>query len=103
MMANGSAEGPQGALNPVTASVPLSQLFPDEPNALRIQREPGDGRLYYRAFLEVSRPAGDAPALSRGVFIQREYFTGGQDCKHRRLRPGAARLSWAAWTGCWCA
>ena len=87
MMANGSAEGPQGALNPVTASVPLNQLFPDDPNALRIEREPGDGRLYYRAFLDVSRPAGDAPALSRGVFIQREYFTGGQDCRAEECLP----------------
>ena len=64
-----------------------ASCFPDEPNALRIQRDPGDGRLYYRAFLDVSRPAGDAPALSRGVFIQREYFTGGQDCKAQDCTP----------------
>jgi uncharacterized protein YfaS (alpha-2-macroglobulin family) len=87
LLANGQAEGASGALTPVTASAPLSQLLPDAPNALKIQREAGDGRLYYRAYLEVGRPAGDAPAVSRGVFIQREYFTGGQDCRAVECRP----------------
>ncbi len=87
IMASGSAEGPQGALNPVTAVVPLSQLNAEGPNSLRIKREPGDGRLYYRAYLQVSRPAGDAPAMSSGLYIQREYFTGGLDCRAVECTP----------------
>ncbi len=87
LIASGSADGPQSALTPVTAAVPLSQLIPDGPNALEISRDPGEGRLYYRTFLEVGRPAGDAPAVSRGVFVQREYFTAGVDCKQETCEP----------------
>lgn len=87
LLANGSADGPQGALNPVNASVPLSQLVSDGSNALQISRDAGAGRLYYRAYLEVGRSAADAPAYSRGVFIEREYFRAGVDCREQACEP----------------
>jgi uncharacterized protein YfaS (alpha-2-macroglobulin family) len=76
----GSPQDSASALKPVLATIPLSTLIPDGPNALRIRRDAGEGRLYYRAFLSVDRPVESAPALERGLSIQREYFRAGLDC-----------------------
>lgn len=87
VVASGSASTPADALNPVTATIPLSDLLADTPNALRIRREPGDGRLYYRTYLVVGRDAAEAPPVSRGLFIQREYFDSTQPCSGQTCQP----------------
>ncbi len=87
LFAAGETGSPESALNPVTVRAPLSQLIPDGPNALQISRTQGDGRLYYRAYLEVGRPAADAPAYARGVFIEREYFRAGVNCREQECAP----------------
>jgi hypothetical protein len=79
VIASGSPAEPASALQPVKASAPLADLFPDGPNALRIRRSDGSGRLYYRAFLQVNRPAEDALPLESGISISREYIQAGQD------------------------
>jgi hypothetical protein len=81
IIANGIPADPASALVPIQATIPLSQLFSDGPNALRFKRDSGTGRLYYRAFLEVTRAAEDAPPLERGLSIRREYFPAGQNCR----------------------
>jgi hypothetical protein len=82
---NGSplAEGQAGGsdrLSPVTASVPLDSLYPDDPNALLFQRGSGPGRLYYTAGLEVARPVDQAPAVSQGLTLERSYYPSLADC-----------------------
>lgn len=86
-IAAGEASGAQGSLTTQVSSVPLEQLATDATNALEISREAGPGRLYYRVYLDVERPAGEAPALSRGIFVEREYFTGGVDCRETACLP----------------
>ncbi|MBN1668024.1 MAG: hypothetical protein JW862_13095, partial [Anaerolineales bacterium] len=68
----GSAGG-DARLNPVSGAVPLSNLYPADPNGLWIERQPGPGRLYYSAYLEVSRPVEQVEPLARGISILREY------------------------------
>ncbi|GAP08080.1 large extracellular alpha-helical protein [Anaerolinea thermolimosa] len=87
LFASGNVDGPQGALKGVTVTAPLSQLLADAPNALEISRTAGNGRLYYRVYLQVSRAAAEAPAYSRGIFLQREYFRGGVDCRAQVCAP----------------
>jgi uncharacterized protein YfaS (alpha-2-macroglobulin family) len=65
--------GGDAQLNPVTASVPVSELYSDEPNALLIQRESGPGRLYYNAHLNVVRPVEDVAPLNAGIGLSRAY------------------------------
>ncbi len=83
---NGQAGG-ANALTPVEARVPLSSLSPDAPNALKLTHEAGDGRLYYRAFLQVDRPVETAPALDQGLSITRAYYAAGQDCRKVDCQP----------------
>ncbi|HBY08590.1 MAG TPA: hypothetical protein DEH22_12705 [Chloroflexi bacterium] len=71
---SGSAGG-DTKLNPVSASVPVSSLYPADPNALTITREAGPGRLYYTAHLNVLRPVEDVAPLSRGISVERSYET----------------------------
>ena len=72
--------GKAGGLPAGQAVVPLSSLAQNEPNALQIERGAGDGRLYYRASLQVNQPVDGAPALEQGMSISREYILTGQDC-----------------------
>jgi uncharacterized protein YfaS (alpha-2-macroglobulin family) len=76
-IANGQASG-EGA--PVVADIPLSNLYVGDPNALNVQRGPGDGRLYYTAALNVDRPVEDVAPLQRGVSVQRAYYPTGAAC-----------------------
>ena len=85
-IAKGDSNGPD-ALKPVTAVVPLSDLFADGPNALRIIHAAGTGRLYYRADLVVSRPVESALTVSRGLTIERAYFMSGVDCRKAACQP----------------
>ena len=73
-LATGAAGG-DARLNPVRASVPVSSLYAEDPNALTIQRQDGPGRLYYTAYLNVLRPVEDVAALDRGISVSRSYAT----------------------------
>jgi len=77
-VAIGQADG-ETQLNPVVASVPVSDLYPQDPNALVIQREPGTGRLYYTAALTVYRPVEDAAPIDQGISVSRAYYPPGVD------------------------
>ncbi len=79
-IASGQAGG-ETQLNPVTTSLPVSSLYPHDPNALVIQRDPGTGRLYYTAALNVSRPVEDVAPLDRGISVSRAYYPQGADLK----------------------
>ncbi|MCK5795184.1 MAG: hypothetical protein KAH12_10790, partial [Anaerolineales bacterium] len=69
---NGQAEGP-AQLETATASIPVGTLYAEDPNALIINRGEGDGTLYYKAHLLVSRPAEDVPPFGKGMSISRVY------------------------------
>jgi uncharacterized protein YfaS (alpha-2-macroglobulin family) len=79
-IASGQAGG-ETQLNPVTTGLPISSLYPHDPNALVIQRDPGSGRLYYTAALNVSRPVEDVAPLDRGISVSRGYYPQGVDVK----------------------
>ncbi|HVP20829.1 MAG TPA: hypothetical protein VMS73_03105, partial [Anaerolineaceae bacterium] len=83
---NGQAGG-ANALTPVDTSVPLSALNSPAPNALTLVHDAGNGRLYYRAFLQVDRPIETAPALEQGISISRAYYAAGQDCRKSDCQP----------------
>jgi uncharacterized protein YfaS (alpha-2-macroglobulin family) len=87
LLASGDPSTPASAVNPVTAQAPLSDLFSDGPNALRIRRGEGEGRLYYRAYLEVGQPAESAQPVQRGIFVSRNYYLSGQDCTEAECTP----------------
>lgn len=90
----GAVNQPSAAVHSISAMVGLSGLRNSQPNALEIQRGAGAGNLYYRAYLEISRPAEDAPAVSSGLGISRDYFVAGQDCSLAACQPiTLARLS----------
>jgi uncharacterized protein YfaS (alpha-2-macroglobulin family) len=79
-IASGQAGG-ETQLNPVGTSLPVSSLYPHDPNALVIHRDPGTGRLYYTAALNVSRPVEDVAPLDRGISVSRSYYPQGVDLK----------------------
>jgi alpha-2-macroglobulin len=85
-IAQGQAEGPT-TLTPVIAKVPLTRLNPTEPNALLIQRDSGEGRLYYRAMMEVYRSVEAAPAVQHGLSLSRSYYPANQDCARQVCKP----------------
>ncbi len=85
-LVQGKAEGSQ-LLEGVQADTPLEDLYQDSGNALTIHHGQGSGRLYYRAALQLYRPAEDAPPLSRGITVTREVFLAGQDCKKATCQP----------------
>jgi uncharacterized protein YfaS (alpha-2-macroglobulin family) len=67
--------GGDAKLNPVSASVPVSSLYPQDPNALILQRGEGAGRLYYTAHLNVLRPVEDVAPIDQGISVSRRYET----------------------------
>ncbi len=69
---SGLGEGPAN-LEAAQASTPVEELFADEPNALVINRTEGSGSLYYKAHLQVYRPAEEAQPFGRGLSISRVY------------------------------
>lgn len=69
---SGEVEGP-AQLETAHASLPIKDLFEEEPNALVINRGEGFGPLYYQAHLLVYRPAEDAQSFGRGLSISRVY------------------------------
>jgi hypothetical protein len=74
-IASGQA-GELAAQAPTQAGVPLSELNRDVPNPLVIERAAGNGRLYYRAALDIDRPAADVLPLAQGMSLQRDYEAG---------------------------
>ncbi len=78
----GRASGPD-SLTAVGSSLPISDLYPGSSNALRIQHGPGNGRLYYRSFLQLFQPAGQARPLEHGLILSRSYHAGGTGCTRK--------------------
>ncbi len=68
-----SGEASPSSFNPVTASVPVSNLAASGSNRLQIQRGDGSGRLYYRAFLQIDRPVESAQPVNKGLVLDRSY------------------------------
>ena len=80
LIANGQAGGSGTEVNSVTATVPLSSLYPSDPNGLNLRRDPGIGRLYYTASLQVDRPVENAVPINRGIEISRSYYPHSRTC-----------------------
>jgi uncharacterized protein YfaS (alpha-2-macroglobulin family) len=78
----GEASG-TSQLTPVEATVPISSLYPHDPNSLMFVRGDGSGRLYYNAHLNVHRPVEDVAPLDKGINISRAYFTTAEECLGR--------------------
>jgi uncharacterized protein YfaS (alpha-2-macroglobulin family) len=57
--------------------VSVANLLRDEANRLTVVRTEGDGALYYSAFLDLTLPASEVQALSRGITVEREYYLNG--------------------------
>ncbi|MEN4041440.1 MAG: Ig-like domain-containing protein, partial [Anaerolineaceae bacterium] len=74
-------------LDPVSIEVGLDRLRPGAGNVLRLRRESGVGRLYYRAFLQLDRPVEMAEPVARGVHIERRYYLANQDCRADTCTP----------------
>lgn len=72
---------------PARASLPASQLYPQDPNALLIQHADGEGRLYYTVALNVNRPAADADPLRRGITVSRSYYPLDSSCNEASCAP----------------
>ena len=82
----GKAGGPD-ALTPVSAAVTIDKLNADRSNTLNITRDAGSGRLYYRVFLQVDRPADTAQPVSHGLSVERRFVLSGQDCRKASCPP----------------
>ena len=79
-LASGEAGG-DARLKPITAVITASSLYPEDPNALAIQRSAGSGRLYYSAVLDVHLPAEQAAPFNGGLTVSRAYYPIGVDCQ----------------------
>jgi hypothetical protein len=86
---NGSPliDGQANGHNLVSAQIGLSELLAGQPNTINIERGPGSGRLYYRAYLRLERPAEEAEPVQRGLSITRAYYPSGQDCRQAACPP----------------
>lgn len=85
-LVSGHADG-DAQLMPVITSVPVSELYPDTPNSVVIERTVGQGRLYYAAHLTVNRPVEDVSHLENGFSLGREYFIAGEPCPEDGCEP----------------
>ncbi|HRE27213.1 MAG TPA: hypothetical protein PK954_11310, partial [Anaerolineales bacterium] len=56
-----------------TAMAHTADLIRVQANRLAFERGEGPGRLYYTAALNVVLPAGEAPAVERGLIVSRSY------------------------------
>ena len=66
-------------LEAVTASIPVGSLYAEDPNSLVIKRGEGEGTLYYKAHLNVVRPADDVPPFGKGMSISRVFVSSADD------------------------
>ncbi len=85
----GNAAG-DAQLTPVRAVTPLSDLYPDVPNALVIHRGEGTGRLYYRVLLNALLPVAGLPPLSQGFSVERRYYPRGETAPEKALTSAPA-------------
>jgi hypothetical protein len=85
----GEAGGVQ-QFSPVVAETGLESLLPTMPNALTISREPGTGRLYYRATLDIVQPAESVEPINRGIGVSRVFYSAEMDCVQEDCPPIAA-------------
>ena len=77
----GLAEGaitPEDVRESVTLRVAVGDLLLDEVNRLTLARSAGEGVLYYAAHLQLRLPAAEAQPISRGISVEREYFSADQ-------------------------
>jgi alpha-2-macroglobulin len=79
LIAEGAAAGPE-SLNAITASTPIENLYSDSPNTMLIERGEGAGTLYYRLDLHTYQPAASAPAIHRGISLDRAFYLAGEGC-----------------------
>jgi uncharacterized protein YfaS (alpha-2-macroglobulin family) len=79
-LASGQAGGGPTAITPVISTLPLSSLYPNDPNALLIRREAGSGRLYYSAYLNVNRPVESVAPSDQGINISRGIYPSASTC-----------------------
>ncbi len=75
---SGEAAGPD-ALTTVDTVAPWSEI--NQGGLLQIGRGEGNGRLYYRADLQISRPAESAQPTNRGILLSRQYFPADEACR----------------------
>jgi alpha-2-macroglobulin len=78
-VAQGNAAG-AARLAPVTATIPVSDLFFRSPNGVVFERDPGTGRLYYNLHLNILRPVEEVEPTSQGASLQRLYYPASDDC-----------------------
>jgi alpha-2-macroglobulin len=84
------ADGVAGGVDQLTAvqaQVPIQKLYPNYPNVLVVERSEGQGRLYYTAGLDISRPVEEVTPLSKGLTISRAVVPSGSDCESGSCEP----------------
>ncbi len=81
-IAVGKASG-TNQVNLISATVGIEEMFADDPNDLRIQRDAGIGRLYYSAVLQLSQPVEAIDSLDRDLHIERTYSNPEDDCSQK--------------------
>ena len=86
LLAEGSSSG-NAHVTPISAQAEIASLNPDMPNALRISRQDGGGRLYYRAVLNVSQPVIEVEPLQRGLAVSRSYYDPLEECDQSHCTP----------------
>lgn len=79
-LAGGKAAG-AATLNPVRGVAGLDSLSAEQGNALRIRRDAGPGRLYYRAYLRLDTPVENVKPVDKGITVERKYIAAGGDCR----------------------
>lgn len=77
-LVSGSAE--ENWLTTAVGEIPLERLYRDTPNALEIQRQAGQGILYYRAILQAFVPIEWLKPIQRGFSVGRAYRILGENC-----------------------
>ncbi|MEJ5201029.1 MAG: alpha-2-macroglobulin family protein [Anaerolineales bacterium] len=93
LVLNGVAGG-DAALTPISTSIPISNLKPDEPNALRFLRDGETGNLYYRAYLQLYRPVDSALPIGTDILLTRQYYLNDSGCRFESCLPvNKVRLS----------
>lgn len=73
LVLNGQMSGDSFS-TPISTNIPIGDLKPDEPNALRFLRDGEGGNLYYRAYLELYRPVESVDPLQNGILLSRQYY-----------------------------
>lgn len=65
---------PQNVREGETLTVEVSELLLDEMNRMVIERDAGEGALYYTAHLQLELDASQVQAINRGISVDREYL-----------------------------